>query len=357
MTDSIRIAAALCFAAGIAAGQPTLVGTITTAAPTAVAANPITNRVYLANQAQNQVLVIDGATNTVTATVPVPASVGANYVVVNKAINQYAVAGGSSALVFDGLTNAPIVPITPNSVVVGNAAFTDLVVNEATNKLYSTTIGSILVTDLVSGTVSLLANPSLKPGDICNVHSLAVNTALNWVYATVQCSLASAAMIVFDGATGAMLQAADLGASIPFGANVGEIVFNPQSNKLYVANYGGFGINTQAPVPPSVEVYNAVTIAHLASVPNIIGPLAVDTVLNAVYGMSGNTAGIASVIDGGTDTLNSTFTIGFSVSGLDQIPIGVNEATHMVYFINSAGGSVSVFQGTLPAPATFSASG
>jgi hypothetical protein len=50
----------------------------------------------------------------------------------------------------------------------------------------------------------------------------------------------------------------DLGGSIPFGADVVESALNLKSNKMYIANYGGFGINTQVPIPPSVEVYNAV---------------------------------------------------------------------------------------------------
>jgi hypothetical protein len=98
-------------------------------------------------------------------------------------------------------------------------------------------------------------------------------------------------MFIYDGTTGANLQTVDLGGSIPFGADVVESALNLKSNKMYIANYGGFGINTQAPIPPSVEVYNASTMAHLASVPNVVGPLAVDSVLNAIYGMSKTRAG------------------------------------------------------------------
>ena len=257
---------------------------------------------------------------------------------------------------FDGLTNAPLVSITTNQAQVGNAPYTDTVINDVTNNVYSTTLGSILKTDLVTGAVTLLANPSFKPGDICTVHGMAVNSALNWVYAAVQCSVASGGLFVFDATTGATVQAVDLGGSIPTGANIGEVVFNPQSNKLYVANYGGFAVLTQTPVPPSVEVYNGTTITHLASVPNVVGPLAVDASLNAIYGVAFVCCS-GALIDGSTDTLNSTFPLGFSVSGLDAIPIAVNQATHMVYYANEFAGTVSVFQGSLPSPGTFSISG
>jgi YVTN family beta-propeller protein len=323
--------------------------------PTAVAANPVTNQVYVVDLLKSSVLVIDGATNNVTATVPVRTATGAVFVAVNKAKNQYVVAGASDGLVFDGVTNAPIVAISPNPFVVGNAAFTSMVVNEVTNKLYSTTLGSVLVTDLATGKVSLLANPVLKTGEICTVRSLTVNSALNWVYGVVQCKLASAVVFIWDGTTGANLQQIDLGADIPFGANAVEIALNPKSNKLYIANYGGFSINNQVPLPSSVEVYNAITITHVASVPNVAGPLVVDSVLNAIYGTNRLAPG-GAVIDGSTDTLNSLIPLTFAVSGVQGMPIGVNEATNMVYFLNPAG-AVNIYQGNLPSPGSFSVSG
>src|SRR5437870_7225599 len=39
--------------------------------PGAVALNPTTNKIYVANQFSNTISVVDGATNTVTATIPV----------------------------------------------------------------------------------------------------------------------------------------------------------------------------------------------------------------------------------------------------------------------------------------------
>ena len=127
-------------------------------------------------------------------------------------------------------------------------------------------------------------------------------------------------------------------------------MYNPKSNKIYVANYGGFDVVTGTPNNPSTEVYNAVTFAHLASIPNVAGAMAVDTVLNAVYGLSDTQAlsGAASQgrsIDGNTDTLSSTIPLGFVISSLQPVPIAVNEATGMVYYVNSATGVISVFQG------------
>jgi len=357
MRLNYHVSAAILLAGAVYGAAPALITTIPlgSTAVTGVAANPVTNRVYVVNEANSSTVVLDGPTNAITATIPAGTN-GPISVAVNKARNQYVVAGGNTGTVFDGVTNTPLAAIQTNPNVVGNAAFQSMVVNEVSNKLYSSTVGGVLVTDLTTGTVSVFAIPFLKAGEICNIHSLAVNPAFNWVYAVTQCQLASAVVFIFDGTTGATLQTFDLGASIPFGADVVEMVLNAKSNKLYLANYGGFGINTQAPIPPSVEVYNADTLAHLASVPNVVGPLAVDSVLNAVYGISAVGLG-GAMIDGSTDTLNSTFTLGFGVSGVQGMPIGVNEATNMVYYLNTTAGVVDVFQGSLPAPGSFSISG
>lgn len=54
------------------AGAQTKVATIGAGTePLAVAVNPVTNKIYVANNSSNSVTVIDGATNTVVAAVPV----------------------------------------------------------------------------------------------------------------------------------------------------------------------------------------------------------------------------------------------------------------------------------------------
>src|ERR1022692_4242522 len=55
-------------------------------APIAIAVNPVTNTIYVANLDSNNVTVMDGATNTVTATVPV--GIGPGAIAVNPVTNQ-----------------------------------------------------------------------------------------------------------------------------------------------------------------------------------------------------------------------------------------------------------------------------
>lgn len=195
----------------------------------AVAANSVTNEVYIVDGAQNAVIVLDGATNNVTARVPV-AVPGPYNIAVNKVTNQFVPTGASSGVIFNGATNQPVTGITPNPVTVGNIAFTQPNVNEVTNKLYSENFAALLVTDLSTGLVNFLAPPFLKTGEICTVRGIAVMSSANRIYAATQCQLASVVIFIYDGVTGTIVQTVDLGANIPTGANVVEIALNPRTN-------------------------------------------------------------------------------------------------------------------------------
>ncbi|HLJ50623.1 MAG TPA: carboxypeptidase-like regulatory domain-containing protein [Bryobacteraceae bacterium] len=269
-------------------------------------------------------------------------------------MNQFTLSNGSDAAVFSGATNTLLHSIhaDPN---VGINWFNVGVLNQTTNQLYAPSGGGVVITDLNTGTVAGSLLTSLKTGEICTVHSVEVNASLNWIYVVGQCQLATAVVFVFDGVTGAQVQTVDLGADMPLGSNVLGMVLNPASNKLYIANNGGACLRPPSCPVVGTEVYNAATFTHLASIPGVVAPYAVDSVLNAIYGTS--ILG-AAVIDGSTDTVNSQFPLGFSVGSAQfSYPITVNEATHMVYFANVAASSIAVYQGTLPSPGTLSISG
>jgi YVTN family beta-propeller protein len=106
--------------------------------PQAVAVNPVTNKVYVANGGGVNVTVIDGATNTTT-----PVSTGGFpvAVAVNSATNKIYVANSASAnaTVIDGATNTSVnvsTGATPNAVAV----------NSVTNKIYVANSGAATVT-------------------------------------------------------------------------------------------------------------------------------------------------------------------------------------------------------------------
>ena len=101
--------AAVVFLAAVIAGPPAAAqnGTITVPAgsgPNVVAVNPVTNKVYVANQGSDNVMVIDGVTNATTtvATGSIPIAIAANPVT-NKI--YVANVGSNNVTVIDGATN------------------------------------------------------------------------------------------------------------------------------------------------------------------------------------------------------------------------------------------------------------
>ncbi len=118
-----------------------------TAVPTAIAVNPTTDTIYVANAGSDNLTVIDGATNTVTATIPV--GVSPSGVAVDSQTNFIYVANAGDSqtgnpgnvTVINGATNATTTLSDPKAInPVAVAA------NTATNKIYVANRGSNNVT-------------------------------------------------------------------------------------------------------------------------------------------------------------------------------------------------------------------
>jgi YVTN family beta-propeller protein len=151
--------------------------------PGAMAVNPVTNKIYVANHSSHDVTVIDGATNA-TASVSVgdsPLAVG-----VNTATNKIYVANyySDNVTVIDGASNATTTVSTgtnPHAIAI----------NPVTNKIYVANQTDVTVIDGASNataTVSAGTQPS----------RVAVNPVTNRIYVTSQISND---VTVIDGAT------------------------------------------------------------------------------------------------------------------------------------------------------------
>ncbi|MBU1355695.1 MAG: T9SS type A sorting domain-containing protein, partial [Candidatus Edwardsbacteria bacterium] len=147
-------------------------GTTTVAAgnaPNAVAVNPVTNKIYVANRSSNNVTVIDGATN---GTTTVAAGNAPNAVAVNPVTNKIYVANRSSnnVTVIDGVTNDTII------VAAGTAPYA-VSCNPVTNKIFVPNVYSANVT-VIDGATNTTA--SVAAGD--SSHAVAVNPVTNKIY-------------------------------------------------------------------------------------------------------------------------------------------------------------------------------
>jgi len=142
--------------AGADDGGPSVIATITTGlggrSPQGVAVDPNTNRIYVANSGSNNVSVIDGASNTVVATV----AVGSNPrgVAVNPTTNHIYVTDNfsSNVSVIDGASNTVVATVAVGMSPQGVA------VNPNTNRIYVANWGD--------DTVSVIEDNSFLRGDV-----------------------------------------------------------------------------------------------------------------------------------------------------------------------------------------------
>ncbi len=295
----------------------TATGTIPTGtSPIAVAVNPITNTVYVANSADGSVTVINGEINT-TATVTVGTT--PNAVAVNPVTNQiYVMNGGSgSVTVIDGATNLTA------TVTVGTLPFA-VAVNPVTNKIYVANSGSNDVTVIDGAT-----NSTATVGVGSQPDAVAVNPVTNQIYVANFGGGAGTTVTVIDGATNAT-------SPVTVGTGPTALAVNPVTNKIYVANRNS----------TNVTVIDGATNST-ATVSAGSGPfaVAVNPVTNQIYvaNLLGNTV---TVIAGAT---NSTSTVG---AGTNPFSIALNPVTNQIYVTNENSTNVTVINGATNSTAT-----
>jgi YVTN family beta-propeller protein len=169
-------------------GTNTVVATVPLGFSLGVAVNPATNLIYVASselvshmdgmpwsESIKRVSVIDGATNSVVATVPVDWSVG---VAVNPATNLIYVANADGVSVIDGGTNRVV-----DTVLMGeNTSPAVVAVNPLSNRMYVTVLSGVSVID--GATNSVVYTLELCAENTPGPRSVAVNPITSFIYAT-----------------------------------------------------------------------------------------------------------------------------------------------------------------------------
>src|SRR5262249_51698860 len=130
--------------ASLLAQAQTITTTVGTGAtPSAVAINPVTNKIYVANMHSNNVTVIDGASNTATT---VNVGQAPTALAVNSVTNKIYVANGqgnsNTVTVIDGATNATLTLSLNNPLGRTNPVL--VAVNPVTNKIYVADSNNVL---------------------------------------------------------------------------------------------------------------------------------------------------------------------------------------------------------------------
>ena len=224
----------------------------------------MTNKIYVANVG-NSVTVIDGASNATTTV-----SVGNSPIAValNPVTNKIYVADYYSAnvTVIDGATNSTTTVSTgtlPRAVAV----------NPVTNKIYVANYSSNTVT-VIDGATNSTTTVSADGNPL----AVAVNPVTNKIYVA---NYYSGDVTVIDGATNSTT-------TVGAGTNPCAVALNPVTNKIYVANYGGANVTVideqqvqsiplEADIAPLADnVSGSLTPAFTFTAESSFGPFAPD---------------------------------------------------------------------------------
>ncbi len=337
--------------------------------PTAVAVNSVTNKIYVANfgkvpllgscascSDRGSVTVIDGATN---AAIMIAADSNVRSpraVTVNPVTNKIYVANNWSGnvTVIDGVDNSisrvsmpgqPIIyhPYQPQPTYTESHPY-DVAVNPVTDKVYVSSFRSVspsedTVVSVIDGATN--ATTAVTDPRAVNPIAVAVNPVSNKVYVanngnpggTAGASFNVGSVTVVDGATNATANIADPFAMVPH-----AVVVNPTLDKIYIANSNG-----------TVTAVDGLTNSFM-SITDQTGSVCCDTLetRNIALEAAGNHVYVArgniTVIDGFT---NSTTTL-TDPSAVGPSAVAVNPVTRRVYVVNSNSNNVTVIDGGPP---------
>jgi YVTN family beta-propeller protein len=275
---------------------------------TGITLNPVTNKLYVPAENSNNVTVVDGATNTTstvgTGSFPVTAAV--NPVTNTIAVTNY---GSNSVTLINGAT------LATSTVNVGNGP-TYSAFNPVTGRLYvgNDTGNSVSVVDMASYGVAGTAL-GVSP------NAITVNPVTNKVYAV---SNAGNVVKVVDGATGAT-------STIPVGAYPLGLDVNPITGKIYVSNYQSGSLSVIDGATATVD-----TTITVGANPTYVG---LNTVTNRVYVINVADSSVTPV-DGYTNIAGTAIPVGNSPYKLD-----INPVTNRIYVANGGSNSVTVIDG------------
>jgi hypothetical protein len=325
--------------------------------PSAIAVNPITNKIYV-ETGGNYLAVVDGGTSGV-ATLYAGSS---GPIAVNPVNNKVYISNGpffgvpsaAQLTVIDGITEA--------TSYIAQGSSGPLAVNPVTGRVYCSSPFGVTVIDGATNAATTI--PAVSSGDI------AVNPVTNRVYVSYGVSIFDAvdpAVTAIDGATNVatviapgisgliavnpatnMVYIADNGGSgnvlavdgltdaattLPLGISPSAVALNPVTNMIYVASFTGSSVTAI-----DGNTYSATTIPVGFQPEDIV----VNPVTNQVYVLDSFDV---TVIDGATKTA-SIISAGTSPQG-----IALNPVTGNVYVGGNEDGNVTVISGTAVPPA------
>ncbi len=189
--------------------------------PYVLAVNPVTNKIFVSNTFSNEITLIDGATN---ATSKIEAGSADSIVIDTKRDRAYLIGWeGTSLTVLDSK------PAIVGKIQMGGMHLWGMAVDEAAGKLYVTRAGNaeLAIVDEASGAVTNIATGATP----CAV---AVNPATNLIYVV---NHDDSTVTVIDGTHG------KVSATVEVETKPQGIAVDATANRLYVANVHGDSVS------------------------------------------------------------------------------------------------------------------
>ncbi len=279
-------------------------------------------KIYVTNYADDQVTVIDGGTNTVDTTITVgdgPGGIGINNIT-GFAYVSNDIAGTIS--VIDTATNTVTNTLSNYYNNSGSNPLFIVDVNPNTNKIYISQGTEELTVTLINGDDNSVSDIDTMSGSY--TFGVCVNTGTNKIYVSKWDYPA-----VFNGLTDALLGYVSGGSW----SEARDICANSNTNKIYVvSDYGTTGF---------VSVVDGSTDAFSTSI--VVGSnpygISVNPETNKIY-VANYGSGTVSVIDGSTDSVSTTIPV-----GTNPVGVAVNPVSNTIYVANWGSQSVSVISG------------
>jgi YVTN family beta-propeller protein len=304
--------------------------------PGSISVNEATNQIYLINESDGTVAVLDGTSNAITQYLP--AGGIATAVAVNPVTNKIYAANLSTNSF--STNNVAVIDGASNLVVTSSVSGVQSpVFNPSTNKVYFDHYDSTLgaeefgVLDVATNTVTYVPYPGNTGG--LSFYQLTLNPASNKIYATTE--VPSCGLAILDGATNAVI-------CVPITQSYYAYYNNPfldidsARNKVYLSDGHTVSVIDGA----SNATLNQVVVATVSeSGYGTIPYVAVDPVTNKIYALIdvANPSGgypldfaAVAVIDGATDT--ETTIVPLVAPGpvyLSSVSMALNPVTGKVY--------------------------
>ncbi|MBP1988857.1 S-layer homology domain-containing protein [Paenibacillus eucommiae] len=283
--------------------------------PHAIAVNPVTGRIYMANAFSDNVTVLEDSEEGMSLIATIEVGTTPNAIALNPVTNKIYVANADShnVTVIDGATNHV------STVEAGQTPFA-LAVNATTNKVYIANLGSNTVT-VIDGATNSSQTETVLVGE--SPFAVAVNEATNKIYVA---NVDSDNVTVIDGSTGTTL-------TVPAGTGPNALAVSPITGSVYVANF--FSNN--------VTVIDGTT-GGISTAEVGIAPVSV-----AIHGVTGSVyvvnTGSNNVTILDREDLNHPITVSTG-QGSGPTGLAINEHTNRVYIANYDSNSVTVLDGS-----------